>query len=50
MPFVYPFNNGYIEGVNHTTKVLKRQSYGIKSFLRLRKKNLIQTSNKILSS
>ncbi|WP_312889046.1 ISL3 family transposase [Desertibacillus haloalkaliphilus] len=38
--FMYPYNNGYIEGVNNTTKVIKRMSYGIKSFQRLRKKIL----------
>lgn len=38
--FMYPYNNGYIEGVNNTTKVMKRMSYGIKSFERLRKKIL----------
>lgn len=38
--FMYPYNNGYIEGVNHTTKVTKRMSFGIKSFERLRKKML----------
>lgn len=38
--FVYPYSNGYIEGVNNTTKVIKRTSYGIKSFSRLRKKIL----------
>ncbi len=38
--FVYPYNNGYIEGVNNTTKVIKRMSYGIRSFERLRKKIL----------
>lgn len=38
--FMYPYNNGYIEGVNNTTKVIKRMSYGIKSFERLRKKIL----------
>lgn len=38
--FMYPYNNGYIEGVNNTTKVTKRMSYGIKSFIRLRKKIL----------
>ena len=38
--FVYPYSNGYIEGVNNTTKVVKRTSYGIKSFTRLRKKIL----------
>ncbi len=40
--FVYPYNNGYIEGVNNTTKVIKRMSYGIKSFERLRKKILFR--------
>jgi transposase len=40
--FVYPFNNGYIEGINNTTKVIKRLSYGIKSFQRLRKKILFR--------
>ena len=39
--FIYPsYSNGYIEGVNNTTKVIKRMSYGIKSFVRLRKKIL----------
>ncbi|CQR48146.1 hypothetical protein BN1058_02494 [Paraliobacillus sp. PM-2] len=38
--FMYPFNNGYIEGVNNTIKVTKRMSYGIKSFERLKKKIL----------
>ncbi|RSL33310.1 hypothetical protein D7Z54_11885 [Salibacterium salarium] len=39
--FVYvPYNNGYIEGINNTTKVIKRASYGIKSFERLKNKIL----------
>ncbi|WP_077357304.1 ISL3 family transposase [Virgibacillus halodenitrificans] len=38
--FMYPFNNGYIEGVNNTIKVTKRMSYGIKNFNRLKKKIL----------
>nr|WP_272932742.1 ISL3 family transposase [Virgibacillus halodenitrificans] len=38
--FMYPFNNGYIEGVNNTIKVAKRMSYGIKNFNRLKKKIL----------
>jgi len=45
--FMYPFNNGYIEGVNNTTKVIKRMSYGIKSFERLRKKILLRQVIKI---
>ncbi|MCR6108180.1 transposase [Salipaludibacillus agaradhaerens] len=38
--FIYPYNKGYIEGKNNTTKVFKRMSYAIKSFERLRKKIL----------
>jgi len=45
--FMYPFNNGYIEGVNNTTKIIKRMSYGIKSFERLRKKILLRQAIKI---
>lgn len=40
--FMHPFNNGYIEGVNNTIKVLKRDSYGIKCFERLRSKIMWQ--------
>ena len=40
--FMYPFNDGYIEGVNNTIKVLKRTSYGIKDFDRMRNKMLWQ--------
>nr|WP_238458134.1 transposase [Alkalihalobacterium alkalinitrilicum] len=40
---MYPYNNGYIEGVNNTTKVIKRMSYGIKSFERLRTKSSVAT-------
>ena len=47
--FMYPFNNGYIEGVNNTIKVLKRVSYGIKDFDRLRSKILWQQEvNRVL--
>ncbi|MBS7429343.1 MULTISPECIES: ISL3 family transposase [unclassified Virgibacillus] len=35
-----PFNNGYIEGTNNKIKVLKRKSYGIKNFSRLKNKIL----------
>ncbi|BAC13372.1 transposase for IS652 [Oceanobacillus iheyensis HTE831] len=44
--FVYPYNNGYIEGVNNTIKVIKRNSYGIKGFERLKKKILWQQEMK----
>ncbi|WP_077321410.1 hypothetical protein [Virgibacillus proomii] len=29
---MYPFNNGYMAEVNNTIKLLKRNSFGIKSF------------------
>lgn len=38
--FMYTYNNGYIEGINNTTKVIKRMSYGIRNFDRLKKKIL----------
>lgn len=38
--FMYPFNNGYIEGVINTIKVLKKNFYGIKDFDRLENKTL----------
>ncbi|SHG76586.1 Transposase [Virgibacillus chiguensis] len=40
--FMHPFNNGYIEGINNTIKVLKRDSFGIKNFQRLKHKILWQ--------
>ncbi|MBU5267591.1 transposase [Virgibacillus proomii] len=40
--FMYLFNNGYIEGVNNIIKVLKCNSFGIKSFERMKKKILWQ--------
>lgn len=46
--FMYPYNNGYIEGVNNTIKVLKRLSYGIKNFDRMRKKILWQQEVKLV--
>nr|WP_234400624.1 transposase [Virgibacillus senegalensis] len=44
--FMYPFNNGYIEGINNTIKVLKRDSFGIKDFERLKHKILWQQAVK----
>lgn len=46
--FMYPYNNGYIEGINNTIKVLKRNSYGIRSFERLKKKILWQQEIKMV--
>lgn len=42
MHLYIPYNNGCIEGINNTTKVIKRMSYGIKSFIRLHKKTFRQ--------
>ena len=50
MQFVFPYNNGYIEGVNNTTKVIKRLSYGLKSFVRLRKKILFRQAIRSVNS
>ncbi|MFC7060329.1 transposase [Halobacillus seohaensis] len=45
--FMYLFNNGHIECVNNTNKVLKRNSYGInKSYERLKNKILWQQEMK----
>nr|WP_053217197.1 transposase [Virgibacillus senegalensis] len=44
--FMYPFHNGYIKGINHTIKVLKRDSFGIKDVERLKHKILWQQAVK----
>jgi transposase len=38
--FTFPYTNGFIEGVNNKIKVIKRVSYGIRNFKRLRNKAL----------
>lgn len=38
--FIYPYTNGYLEGINNKMKVIKRMSYGIRNFQRLRNKVL----------
>ncbi|MCM3589006.1 transposase, partial [Mesobacillus maritimus] len=30
--FVYNYSNGFLEGINNSTKVLKRNAYGFRSF------------------
>ncbi|MBK3496120.1 transposase, partial [Viridibacillus sp. YIM B01967] len=42
--FIYPYSNGFLEGINNRTKVLKRNAFGFKSFERFRAKILL--SNK----
>lgn len=39
--FVYNYSNGFLEGINNTTKVLKRNAYGFRSFKRFRAKILL---------
>ena len=42
---VYPYSNAYTEGKNNKTKVLKRISYGIRTFENLRKRVLLINQN-----
>ncbi|NIK13490.1 transposase [Alkalibacillus almallahensis] len=39
--FGYNLHNGYIEGINNQTKVIKRQAFGFRRFDRLRRKVLL---------
>lgn len=39
--FIFGYNNGFLEGINNTTKVLKRNAYGFRRYDRFRKKILL---------
>ncbi|WP_047983024.1 ISL3 family transposase [Ornithinibacillus californiensis] len=39
--FAYDYSNGFLEGINNTTKVIKRNAYGFRSFKRFRAKILL---------
>ncbi|WP_199880617.1 transposase, partial [Bacillus massiliglaciei] len=39
--FVYGYSNGFLEGINNSTKVLKRDAYGFRNFSRFRAKILL---------
>jgi len=39
--FAYNFSNGFLEGINNSTKVLKRNAFGFRSFKRFRAKILL---------
>lgn len=39
--FVYDFSNGFLEGINNSTKVLKRNAFGYRCFERFRAKILL---------
>ncbi|WP_075980617.1 ISL3 family transposase [Bacillus massilinigeriensis] len=40
--FVYKYSNGFLEGINNSTKVLKRNAFGFKNYERFRAKILLQ--------
>lgn len=39
--FAYNYSNGFLEGINNLTKVMKRNSFGFRSFKRFRAKILL---------
>ncbi len=39
--FVYDYSNVFLEGINNTTKVMKRNAYGFRGFKRFRAKLLL---------
>ena len=39
--FVYNYSNGFLEGINNSTKVIKRNAYGYRSFERFRARILL---------
>lgn len=39
--FAFSFNNGFVEGFNNQTKVIKRNGYGYRSYDRLRSRILL---------
>lgn len=39
--FIYPYNNGRIEGINNKIKVLNRVAYGYRNFMNFKKRILI---------
>lgn len=39
--FVYGYSNGFLEGINNLTKVLKRNAFGFRNFARFRAKILL---------
>lgn len=44
--FVYDYSNGFLEGINNTSKVIKRNAYGFRSFKRFRAKILLNRQYK----
>lgn len=48
--FVYGYSNGFLEGINNTSKVIKRNAYGFRSFKRFRAKILLNRQYKRIGS
>lgn len=39
--FAFPYSNGFLEGINNLTKVIKRNAFGFQNFERARAKILL---------
>ncbi len=48
--FIYPYNNGRIEGINNKIKVLNRVAYGYRNFMNYKKRILIHFKFKPVES
>lgn len=48
--FIYPYNNGRIEGINNKIKVLNRVAYGYRNFMNYKKRILIHFKFKSVES
>jgi len=48
--FSYDYSNGFLEGINNLTKVMKRNAFGFRSFLRFRAKILLTHKYKRLGA
>lgn len=48
--FSYNYSNGFLEGINNLTKVMKRNAFGFRSFMRFRAKILLTHKYKRLGS
>jgi len=46
--FIYPYNNGRIEGINNKIKVLNRVAYGYRNFMNYKKRILIHFKLKVI--
>lgn len=44
--FLFPYSNGFLEGLNNKTKVIKRNAYGFKSFIRFKAKIILAVKYK----